>query len=458
MQKIWIRNNGPVKDFEMEVEKFNLLIGEQATGKSTVAKSVYFFKTIKTKIIDYFTQIYSTNTYNNESQEDIWFYKAIRPELKNIFIRLFGYSWDLDPQFYMRYDYSEEISIKVALKKGDRSRQYISVEYSERLLRSARGLQKEIQEMYHSNRGTFGTSLALANEERKRNHEWITNRVNEIFGDKRETYYIPAGRSLLTVMSNNRAMMNSAGDLDLITEKFMMLIDSVRNSFDQGIRKTHLYYPVKNRAFDVKNIADMIVNIEKGEYFYSGGREFLELPEAGGHPVKINFASSGQQEVLWLLNFIYVLMLRQENAFLIIEEPEAHIFPSLQKKLMEFITMFANTQDSGVFITTHSPYMLMSANNLYYAGVLAEEGQAREVYKVVDKNHIIKKGDLSAYKLLGAPNGIDEKCYIELLDEDKREIRSNLIDEVSSKVNEVYTALYDIELDECEDTEYGKGE
>lgn len=39
MQKICLRNNGPVKDFEMEVEKFNLLMGEQATGKRTIAKS-----------------------------------------------------------------------------------------------------------------------------------------------------------------------------------------------------------------------------------------------------------------------------------------------------------------------------------------------------------------------------------------------------------------------------------
>ena len=40
MQKIYIRNNGPVKNFEMEVKKFNLLIGEQATGKSTIAKEI----------------------------------------------------------------------------------------------------------------------------------------------------------------------------------------------------------------------------------------------------------------------------------------------------------------------------------------------------------------------------------------------------------------------------------
>lgn len=51
MQKILIRNNGPINDFEMEVNKFNILIGEQATGKSTVAKSIYFFHTIKTTIL-----------------------------------------------------------------------------------------------------------------------------------------------------------------------------------------------------------------------------------------------------------------------------------------------------------------------------------------------------------------------------------------------------------------------
>ena len=187
--------------------------------------------------------------------------------------------------------------------------------------------------------------------------------------------------------------------------------------------------------------------MEKGEYFYSGGREFLKIEKDTDHPVSINFASSGQQEILWMLNFMYVLMLRHENVFLIIEEPEAHIYPSLQKKIMEFISFFTNIQESGVFITTHSPYMLTVANNLYYAGVLSQEGQSKKVSKAVNKNYTIKKGELSAYKLLNIPVESGEKNYIDLLDEEKREIRSSLIDDVSSQINELYTALYDIELD-----------
>lgn len=446
MQKIYIRNNGPVKNFEMEVKKFNLLIGEQATGKSTIAKSVYYFKTIKTKIIDYLTQVYDSNSYNSVSQEKVWFDKAIKSELKNIFIKLFGYSWDLNPEFYMKYDYAESVWIQVKLKRGDRDKQYISVTYSPELLNSIKKLQMEIREMYHSNEGIIKTSLVLTNEERKRNHEMIVHRVNEIFCDNKETYYIPAGRSLLTVMSNNRAIMNNAGNLDLITEMFMMLIDSVRNSFGNGVRKAHLFYPVEKRQFDVKNIADFIINIEKGEYFYNGGREFLKIEEDVEHPVAINFASSGQQEILWLLNFMYVLMLREEDVFLIIEEPEAHIYPLLQKRVMEFIALFTNMQDIGVFITTHSPYILTVANNLYYAGVLAEDGQVKEVYRVLNKNYIIKKGELSAYKLL-TNSVLKKQHYIKLLDEEEKEIESNLIDDVSLQVNELYTALYGIELD-----------
>lgn len=38
MQKIIIKYLGPVRELEMEIKDFNLFIGEQATGKSTVAK------------------------------------------------------------------------------------------------------------------------------------------------------------------------------------------------------------------------------------------------------------------------------------------------------------------------------------------------------------------------------------------------------------------------------------
>ena len=37
-EKLIIRNFGPIKDVELDLGRFTILIGEQATGKSTVAK------------------------------------------------------------------------------------------------------------------------------------------------------------------------------------------------------------------------------------------------------------------------------------------------------------------------------------------------------------------------------------------------------------------------------------
>jgi predicted ATPase len=46
MQKIIINNFGPVEAAEIEIPKIVVLIGKQASGKSTVAKLIYFFQTL----------------------------------------------------------------------------------------------------------------------------------------------------------------------------------------------------------------------------------------------------------------------------------------------------------------------------------------------------------------------------------------------------------------------------
>jgi predicted ATPase len=55
MQKIIIKNFAAIEYAEIEIKKVLVLIGEQASGKSTIAKLIYFFKTLKE---DIFSQIY----------------------------------------------------------------------------------------------------------------------------------------------------------------------------------------------------------------------------------------------------------------------------------------------------------------------------------------------------------------------------------------------------------------
>lgn len=437
MQKIEIKYLGPVQELEMDIKDFNLLIGEQATGKSTVAKAIYFFRIIKSTLTDYLCQVYDTALYNGNDVSD-GFNKVLKKELKSIFISLFGYSWDLDKRLYLKYEYASGIWIDVKLNKNGK-RKYISVRYSPKLTQTLKDLEKEALELFEQKPETTTISLAYASKERLRNYDNFKNSVNKIFDDYKETYYIPAGRSMLTLLVNNRSLLGN-DNLDLITRQFMQVIDNIHRVFEDGIRNVHKRYPDGERRFDVTKTAEMLISDLKGDYLYNAGKEYIVVEDEEEHSEKIpiNFASSGQQEVLWLLNQLYILMLKKEKAFVIIEEPEAHLYPSLQSKVVEFISYFANINNSSILITTHSPYILTSVNTLYCAGKVIEKNStySKKVYDIIDSNCEIDPQKVTALKIN------KDKSILNLINEELQELNTEMIDEISDSVNEKYMELY----------------
>lgn len=88
--------------------------------------------------------------------------------------------------------------------------------------------------------------------------------------------------------------------------------------------------------------------------------------------IKINFVSSGQQEVQWILNVLLYYLIDNKNAYFIIEEPESHLFPDAQKKFVQFISLARKDGDNQILITTHSPYILGAINNLLYTNKISK--------------------------------------------------------------------------------------
>ena len=43
MQRIEVKNFGPLKDITLDIKDYMVFIGPQASGKSTLAKLIYFF-------------------------------------------------------------------------------------------------------------------------------------------------------------------------------------------------------------------------------------------------------------------------------------------------------------------------------------------------------------------------------------------------------------------------------
>ena len=108
MQKIEINNFGPISNVTIELGKVTLLIGEQATGKSTVSQLVYFFKSLKE---DFFTIIF--NRIGDVDSEDK-LQEAFFREIRRKFYNFFGSTKHLE-NFTIKFYYSKTKTIQLSL-------------------------------------------------------------------------------------------------------------------------------------------------------------------------------------------------------------------------------------------------------------------------------------------------------------------------------------------------------
>ena len=173
MQKIAIRHLGPVKEFTSDLLRMNLLVGEQATGKSTISKSVYFFRMIKEEIIAYLYDIATDRSMDPANRLP----RILNRKIKDVFLELFGVSWYLDDNLHMRYDYAEEIYIQISLS-GEKK--YLDVRYSPELNSRLLALEDELAAR-RRDAGRMDFSFVV--QERERMHKEIRSRVNDIFKD-----------------------------------------------------------------------------------------------------------------------------------------------------------------------------------------------------------------------------------------------------------------------------------
>ena len=130
-------------------------------------------------------------------------------------------------------------------------------------------------------------------------------------------------------------------------------------------------------------------------------------------------------------------MYSASSRFLIIEEPEAHLYPSAQFELVKLIALVANTTDSQVFITTHSPYILSAFNLLTYSGKVEKDNSDG----LITASQRINPDKLAAFKL---EKGICRNIY----NSDEGLIAAEEIDTASQKINTLFDKLIDKECDE----------
>lgn len=434
MAEIRIKNLGPVSDLSIDIKQFNLFIGEQASGKSTICKAVYFFRIIKDKLVEYLYNI------SLEGKDVQGFPKKFNNHLENIFINLFGFIPD---NLNMEYCYSDNISISVSAKKSEKSGAVFNIAYSSEIKEIVSKLECSALEIYDSKKDV-NSPIGFMGIERFRWHRKLEQEINNFFNDSMRTYYIPAGRGMLSLLSFNKTKLNY-DSIDYINKKYIQFIESIQPFFIKGIKNSPKSVFGNKNKIDFNDIAKDIIKTLKGEYFSNDG-EYLVIPETN-EKIPINYISSGQQEILWVLNLLYFLLISGQKYFVIIEEPEAHLYPAFQKFVLDFIVKFMNITGSTVIITTHSPYILTCSNNLLYAGYLKHK-KISGWEDVTGKDNYILPNKMNSCKLIREEKITVCKSLVDITDKKNlefKEIASELIDEISDNINEIYTKLFYLE-------------
>jgi hypothetical protein len=376
-ERLEIENFGPIKKMSFEFKKINILIGEQSTGKSMVAKLVAAINKMAT-----------------------------------------GETLAAGSSGMMRKD---------EYGKSEHFKRHLKVYEIESYLKESTKI------IYQHNLFDFEFISGYCSINKK-----LIKNIDIFSLDYWSITFIPAERVAINLTNKIIYWLNEAKqDLPSYFNRFAHLFNKARE---------------RQKNFDFSDTLTVV-------YKYEDGNEEIEMTE--GQQIKMQAASSAIQANIPLL-----VILRSQSQtnkppdfysfninipfsdvnVTIIEEPELNCFPSLQKSILEYIVRCIRpSQDEYIrrtMITTHSPYILTSVNNLMYAYHVGQNHK-EEANKIIEEMYWVNPEDVSAYQLLS--NGTCDN----ILDKDEGLIEADKIDEVSKIINRQFDNLMNIEFEKA---------
>lgn len=414
MEKIIIDNFAGISHFELELNNINLLIGQQTSGKSICAKLLYFFK--------YFDLEFTKAIENGKDKREL---KKI---LLNKFDKYFPFHTYSDKAFQVKYVLNNTF---IEIKKNGNNK--LEINYSDYYTNNYKLFQNEYRNIKEElNKTQNYNSIDLTLKFRDFAIGKLKKDIASVAGNTQ--VYIPAGRAFYANFQKQIfSLMASDTDIDPFLIEFGSFYENIKDN--NSANCTNL----KQDEY----VAKVVNTVLYAQYLREKGIEYLIHKD--GRKVNLVYSSSGQQEILPLiiiLNSLLYIIFAGHNGTIFIEEPEAHLFPNSQKLIVELIAYIYNiSQGKYQFvITTHSPYILASFNNLIQAGMLKnqlDETEKSKLYETVNQNIVLSPNELSAYSLS------ENTCEL-IMNEVTGLIDGNILDEVSNDIAIQFDKILDL--------------
>lgn len=418
VETLTIDNFGGLQHAKVGTSAITVLIGQQAVGKSVVAKLFFFFRGIAEGLVGAAVQDKDIRAYQNEVSER--------------FLRYFPSSIWEGSKFEIVYQTRDNrIRISTGDAKGDLST--LDLELSP-------FFEEALTEMGARRRSILGTEVSDKGSQADEQLEGWRREFEQLLADKLGPYckfeqiFIPAGRAFFAqVKASVFSTLQAGGSLDpflvafgAVLERSKDVLES-RGFFDESNGDKP---QVDRKRFEV--VHEELSRILRAKLVRRDKQEFLIF--ADGRTIPLPQASSGQQEVLPLLFLLarFLTLSHLSGRAVYMEEPEAHLFPTTQRDVIELMahTFRSRSDEMCLIVTTHSPYILTALNNLLQAGIRFSKASVetkQKLEKIIPESVVLYPGEVGAYVL-------EDGSARPIMDSKTQLIDGSLIDRVSDQL------------------------
>jgi energy-coupling factor transporter ATP-binding protein EcfA2 len=419
MQKISIRNLGPIKEFDQEIKDLTLLIGAQGSGKSTIAKAVFFFRSIK--------DVVSSELDGLFREPAVPFsLGAVELRLKELLYEFFGEGY-FGEGTKVKYDYEIDRWVEVGVGTS-----HIEIVFSDQLKQSMLDLADRLKIQIQDGKDQPSASLSFAN--RLRLSALIDSKASAldgIFFLYGVQQMILAGRSRFAAYEG-RIDYYQLNHRNFLDDYFLREIEDVR----RFVLRPHFTENTENRREAVGTALSLAKQILGGEVKKVGEEDRFFFSE--GKSLEIRQISSGQQEALWLVNLLVkIIGERSFNEFVIIEEPEAHLHPEAQFLLCKLIGLAMTGGGAHFMINTHSPYILAAFNNMLLGAKVGKE-KPEEAAEILPEKFWINHERVFAGE-------VEFGRVVDISSDELELIKVEELDAVSSEINKEFDELFELD-------------
>ncbi|WP_027327451.1 AAA family ATPase [Helicobacter pametensis] len=445
-EKLVIKNFGPIASAEIEIKKMMVFIGDSGSGKSVVLKLLSLFRWIYKKLsIDSEYKFDDCREILRQSglldfcvSEEFGLFHSNVFESKAIYcvgesvveISCKNGGYKLDCSKYKSE--GEVIYEKVSFIADDRIILPLVFNQQMRVSKFPYHLEKTYEDFFKATDKSF-TNGARINIETM--DIWLSQKTEGI----RPVYYLENKDGSIR-FHNASSGMKSASIIETITSFYAQNYDEAKRQFSD------LEFHRKIKQEEITILEDLPERMKKMDAVLKEDKK-NEFSAKKMKPILNDMKDTLDKLKIFLK--VNVEMQRIENLeyrlSFFIEEPELSLFPTAQKRLVDYLVALTFKKDKNIRMafSTHSPYILTSLNCLLKAYKLAEEFPSlrEKIKKIVDEKYWLNPKEFDAFMV---ENG---EVYSICKEENEGLILAEKIDGVSDEIRDVFDELIDLELE-----------